>query len=154
MRKGKNHVESFFKNIKRYEMEFPDQKMKKYKNTRIPEMPMSKLKKKKKKTHQVPKYHCVEHLWLGSSLLNSRLISTKKTRTKIFITLISSYLEDTNKNRRRHFQTYNSWRLFSITHSFLENIIVKNLYFPKIWEILLCAILVEIAFLNLTPRKF
>lgn len=45
MRKGKNHVESFFKNIKRYEMEFPDQKMKKYKNTRIPEMPMSKLKK-------------------------------------------------------------------------------------------------------------
>lgn len=45
MRKGKNHVKSFFKNIKRYEMEFPDQKMKKYKNTRIPEMPMSKLKK-------------------------------------------------------------------------------------------------------------
>lgn len=101
MSKGKNHVESFLKNIKRYEMEFADQKMKKYKNTRIPEMPMSKLKKKKK-THQVPKCHCVEHLWLGPSLL-FQIDIQQKTRTKIFITLISSYLEDTNKNKRRHF---------------------------------------------------
>lgn len=85
MRKGKNHVESFFKNIKRYEMEFPDQKMKKYKNTRIPEMSMSKLKIKK--THQVPKYHCVGHLWLGPSLLNSGLISTKTQEQKYLLPL-------------------------------------------------------------------
>lgn len=68
-------------------MEFADQKMKKYKNTKIPEMPMSKLKKKKKKTRQVPKCHCVEHLWLGPSLLNSRLISNKKQEQKYLLPL-------------------------------------------------------------------
>lgn len=66
-------------------MEFADQKMKKYKNTRIPEMSMSKLKIKK--THQVPKYHCVGHLWLGPSLLNSGLISTKTQEQKYLLPL-------------------------------------------------------------------
>lgn len=83
-------------------MEFADQKMKKYKNTRIPEMPMSKLKKKKENSPSSKMSLCGAFM-VRAIIIKFQIDIQQKTRTKIFITLISSYLEDTNKNKRRHF---------------------------------------------------